>query len=89
MGYNKIKNNNSTEVSKTLYILKTLKSEGIDISTIAQIKHVDRKQRSTVLADYLSEDILKKYNLDGQYNIGYAINRAKQAYKGNRTSSYN
>lgn len=78
-----------TSISDLIPILKNLQSEGIDITKIQSVIMKNGKRRYVVLSDIVSEEILKKYNWDGDYRIGPKILTAKLAYKGIRNISNN
>lgn len=85
----KILEEGRTSISDLIPILKDLQSEGVDITKIQSITRKNGKRRYVVLSDIITEEILKKYNWDGDYRIGPKILTAKLAYKGIRNISNN
>lgn len=80
-----LKITSKSTISSLIDVLEILKQEEIDVSKIKQSITTKGKVRSTTLADIIEEDKIKQHGLDGNYNIGRAINQAKSAYKGSGT----
>lgn len=71
------------EINQILNILKELKEEGIDINNISRKKVVGNKKEYKCLFDIKAdniEQIMNKYQLNGDYPIGYQTNLLKRKY---------
>lgn len=70
-----LKINTKTGTEQLFYVLECLKSEGVNMKRIKKRMIVNGKEVSTRLKDIEQKgidinEIIKKYNLDGDYNIG-------------------
>ena len=74
-------------IAEFIEIAEKLNNEGIEVGSLSQGRTVDNKEvpytlQELVVKGEISEGILEKLGLDGQYKIGYYKNLAKRAYKG-------
>ena len=70
--------NKKLKIEDALEIIEKLKAEGVDLRKIEEVKLVNGSPKSTVLNDIKQDgidiqEIIEKYNLDGEYKIGLSI----------------
>ena len=76
-----------TSVARTISVLETLYSEGVNIPAIKQAKKHGNKLVSTTLEDIDQHGIniyaiIEKHKLDADFKIGAGITKLRQAYSG-------
>lgn len=76
-----------SSIEKSLEILELLQSAGVEVRKIGVAKVVEGKNMPTVLSDIKQEkididEVIKKYKLDPNYQIGLKITSLRRGYKG-------
>ena len=78
----KVRKKSSLPIIKLIEILEILKKEEISLEGIQLSKKINGKQEYIILKELVSNDIIKKYNLDERYKIGHKIAEARLSYRG-------
>ncbi len=83
-----------TVLAKFVEIAEILYAEGVEIGKLRMYKErkINDNKVSMTLNDHISRgnisaEILQKYNLDGEYPIGYYMDLARRAYNGTSRNS--
>jgi len=71
-----------TVVQEALRICQILSENGIDFNNLQLSKTIKCDTKDKVLRDIISEEILEKYQLDGEFPIGRRIKAIRNACKG-------